>query len=150
MGEGGGVVHAVADHRDHPARGLQVADGVELALRGDPGTDVLDAGVVGDGAGGAGVVAGEQDRGQPEPAQSGDGLTAGGLDGVGDADRAARLPVPRHDGHGGARGLVGRDRRGELVGDRDRPLPGDPGGAAGGDHAAVDDALHALTGLGGE
>ena len=39
-GERGGVVDAVADHRDRAARALQPPDGVDLAVGQDAGDDV--------------------------------------------------------------------------------------------------------------
>ena len=71
-GQRGGVVHAVADHRDHPALGLQPADDVDLAGRQHAGDHVRRrrcpprAPTV---VRGRGVVAGEQHRAQAEVAQ---------------------------------------------------------------------------------
>ena len=47
-GEGGGVVHAVADHGDPVALGLQPPDDVDLALGPDVGHDLVDADLGGD------------------------------------------------------------------------------------------------------
>ena len=90
---------------------LQLPDRRDLAGGQHPGDHLVDADRVGDGAGGALVVAGQQHRAQPHGAQPGDRLGRGGLDRVGDDEHAADLAVPadEHDGlPGGLRGLVGR------------------------------------------
>ena len=69
LGEGGGVVDAVADHGDDLAVGLQAADDVDLVGGQDLGDDGVDVDLVGDGSGGALVVAGEQHRCEAEAAQ---------------------------------------------------------------------------------
>ena len=66
LGQRGGVVDAVADHRDDAAFGLQAADDVGLVGGQDLGDDLVDADLGGDRAGGRLVVAGEQDGAQPE------------------------------------------------------------------------------------
>ena len=43
LGERGGVVHAVADHGDHPPPGLQATHDLDLVLRQDLGDDGVDA-----------------------------------------------------------------------------------------------------------
>ena len=75
-GEGGGVVDPVADHGDDPAVGLEATDDVDLVGRQHLGDDVVDADLVGDRPGGALVVAGQQHRGEAEPAELGDRLAA--------------------------------------------------------------------------
>ena len=62
MASAGGVVDAVADHRHHPAAGLQVADRGHLALGQHAGHDLVDPDLGGDRARHALVVAGEQHR----------------------------------------------------------------------------------------
>ena len=74
LGQRGGVVDAVADHRHHPAGGLQLLDHVGLARGQHPGDHLVDADRGRDGPGGALVVAGEQHRPQAQAAQPGDRL----------------------------------------------------------------------------
>ena len=69
MGQGGRVVHAVADHGDHAALGLQPLHGLDLAGRQDLGQHLVDADLGGDRAGHGLVVAGEQHRGQAQGPQ---------------------------------------------------------------------------------
>ena len=69
LGQRGGVVDAVADHRDHAALLLQPAYLGHLALGRHPGDHVVDPDLGRDGPGGALVVAGQQDGPQPEVAQ---------------------------------------------------------------------------------
>jgi hypothetical protein len=64
LGQGGGVVHTVADHRDHAAFTLQICDGVDLVAR----QHLVDPDFVGDGSRRGGVVAGEKHRAQSEVA----------------------------------------------------------------------------------
>ena len=61
LGQGRGVVDAVADHRDHVALGLQRRDGVRLARRQDAGDHPVDPDLAGDGLGRPGRVAGQHD-----------------------------------------------------------------------------------------
>ena len=74
LGERGRVVDAVADHRDDAAFALQAADHVRLVGGHDLGDDLVDADLGGDGASGRLVVAGQQDRAQPERFERGDRL----------------------------------------------------------------------------
>ena len=104
LGERGGVVDAVADHRDDAAFGLQAPDDVGLLGRQDLGDDLVDADLGRDRAGGRLVVAGQQHRPQPERLQRRDGLGGAVLDGVGDDEHGGRLSVPA----GGDRGLPAR------------------------------------------
>ena len=69
LGEGGGVVDAVADHGDDLALGLEAADDLDLVAGQDLGDDGVDPDLVGDAAGGPLVVAGEQDGVSPRVAQ---------------------------------------------------------------------------------
>ena len=57
-GQGGGVVHAVADHDDLAARGLFAADERGLVLGQHFGVDIVDADLSGDGFGSLAAVAG--------------------------------------------------------------------------------------------
>ena len=74
LGQGGGVVDAVADHRDHVPVGLEGGDAVGLVGGQDLGDDVVDADLGRDGLGGGGVVAGHHPDLQAEGLQLGDGL----------------------------------------------------------------------------
>ena len=99
-GQGGGVVDAVADHRDRALR-TELCDRSGLVLRAQFGADVLDPRLGGEGAGGASVVAGEH--------RDPDALRGEGTDDLGDlraqlvadADRGDRLAVAvdDHDRH---------------------------------------------------
>ena len=98
--EGGGVVHAVADHRDDLALGLQPGDHVGLVLGHDLGDDLGDAHLRRDllGHGPLSPVSSTGD--EPEPDEPRDGGRAGRLDLVRDDEDASRPPVPadRDDG----------------------------------------------------
>ncbi len=72
LGERRGVVDAVADHRDDLAGALQRLHLGALVAGEDVGEHALDADLGGDRAGGALVVAREQDGLEPEPAELGD------------------------------------------------------------------------------
>jgi hypothetical protein len=93
---------------------LQAFDDVDLVSGQHLGDDLVDADLVRDGPGHGGVVAGEQYRSQAEAAQRGDGVAAGGLDGVGDGeDTACGAVAAGHDG-GLPGGLSGRSRACDL------------------------------------
>ena len=62
LGQGRGVVGAVAGHGDEVAAGLLGPDAGHLVLGRGLGHEVVDAGLVGDGLGGERVVAGDHDR----------------------------------------------------------------------------------------
>ncbi len=72
--ERGRVVHAVADHRDHAAFGLQAPDHVGLAGREHLGVDLVDPDLGRDRTSGRRVVARQQHGAQPERAQPRDRL----------------------------------------------------------------------------
>ena len=65
LGQGRGVVGAVAGHRDQPAVRLLLLDQLELALRRRFGEEVVDAGLLGDLRRRQAVVAGDHDRADP-------------------------------------------------------------------------------------
>ena len=144
LGEGGGVVDAVADHGDDLALGLEAADDVDLVGGEDLGDDLVDADLVGDGSGGPLVVAGEQDRvAARAPRSSRDGLGQVGLTVSATTSTARAAPSQPTRIGGAADGLGGvlggsRGRRGGGM----RPVGEEPL-AAGDDGVAVDDALHA-------
>ena len=118
LGEGGGVVDAVADHRHPPALVLQLGDLGGLVAGQHLGDDGVDAELAGDAPGGGLVVAGEHDDLDPELVQRGHRGGGGGARGVGERDQPGRAAVDG-DQHGGPAG------RGELL-------------AAGGELAEVD------------
>src|SRR5699024_9053143 len=114
-------------------------DDVDLVLGQNLGDDLLDADLGGDPPGDGLVVASEQDRGEAETLQAGDGLSAGGLDGVGDDEDPAGLSVPTNGDDSLALGLGGGDIGGKVL----RPV-GQQGLPADEHAAAVDDSLDAL------
>jgi hypothetical protein len=85
LGEGCGVVDAVADHGDAVAGGLEGADVGEFVGGEETGVDVGggDSGGSGDGGGGVGDVSGEEDGGDVEGAELGDGGGGGRAEFVG-------------------------------------------------------------------
>ena len=114
--ERGGVVHAVADHRDDAALGLQRRDDGDLVLREHLGDDSLDADLVGDRASATAVLSPVSSTGvEAEGAQLRDRLAARRLHLVGHDEHAARLAVPRHE-HGGASRRLGAVLRGGEIG----------------------------------
>jgi hypothetical protein len=76
------------------AFGPQPPDDGGLAVRKRPGDDLLDAHCGGHGPCGRLVVAGQQDRSQPEGAELGDGRGGRRLDLVGDGDGPAHGAIP--------------------------------------------------------
>ena len=74
LGQRGGVVDPVADHRDDPALAPAAARPRRPCPAGSTSaiTSSVDADLGGDRRAAAGVVAGEQDRAQPERAQLGE------------------------------------------------------------------------------
>src|SRR5450756_2679772 len=88
---------------------LQPADDGELVRGQHLGDDVVvvgvDADLGGDGAGSAGVVTGQQHRGQAKTTQRANCLGAGRLRGVGDDQHRADYPVPGREHRGAAGGL---------------------------------------------
>ena len=65
MGQCGGVINAIAHHRHGVPRGLQLLDVVHLVLGQDLSADVIDTYLGSHGAGGPGIIAGQQVRGKP-------------------------------------------------------------------------------------
>ena len=74
LGQRGGVVDPVADQGDRGPAGLQVPDGLHLALGLDPGQHVggRDAQLGGYRTGGVLVVPGDQERPDAQPPDPGD------------------------------------------------------------------------------
>ena len=121
-GEGGGVVDAVADHRHHPPLGLQIGDDAHLVLGQDLGDDVAAIPTSAATACAAPGWSPVSSTGSRPRARSGhDGVCAGRLDGVGDADQAARPPVPRHGHRGRAVGAPGGGLRRQVRRERRTP-----------------------------
>ena len=134
-GQRGRVVDAVADHGHRVAVGLQAADDRGLVVGQRLRDDLVDTDLGGDGAGGGGVVAGEQDGAQAR-ARAAAAIAPGGrgLHRVGKARRRrATTPSPRRAGpwcgrrppsrcgpRRGRRGWSGRVRRAAGPG---RPAP---------------------------
>ena len=143
MGECGGVVDAVADHRHGLALTLQAADDVDLLLRQHLRIDPFDADLGGDLLGDRLIVASEQHRSQAEFLELADRFSAGGLDLVGDHEHTARLAVPADSDRGLALRLGLLLRSKELIVEMDRPA-GEQRLASGEHGVAVDDALHAF------
>ena len=140
--ERGGVVDAVADHRDDPPLGLQATHDVDLVRREHLGDDLVDADRGGHRVRGGGVVAGEQQRTEPERPQGRDRFRGGRLDRVGDGEQPARLAVPGHEHRGPSRGLGGLPGGVQPGRDLDAPV-GEEGGPPDLDAVAVDHAFDA-------
>ena len=144
-GQRGGVVDAVADHADPAALGLQAADLAGLVLGQHLGQHPADADLAGDRGGGAGVVAGDHDDVDAEPAQRGDRGGRVVLDGVGDREHAGGLGRRRRPGSGScpartARSAIGSQRAGVDAGVGQQP------GGADQHRVPVHGGLHALAG----
>ena len=107
LGERGGVVRAVAGHRDEAAARLVLADERELRLRRRLREVVVDAGLGGDRGGGQRVVAGDHHGLDAHPPQLGEALLDAPFDDVLQLDDAEH------------RGPLGDDeRRPAALGDR--------------------------------
>ena len=115
------------------------------------GDDVVDADARRDGVGRRRVVAGQQDRAQPELAQLLHRLARARLDPVGDDEQRLRRAVPAGGDRGAPLGLGRRARALELGRQRERRVgAGQQRGAPGDDRAPGDRALHAEAGAAGE
>src|SRR5699024_5401478 len=122
---------------------LQAGDDVDLVLGQNLGDDLLGADLGGDPPGDGLVVASEQDRGAAETPQAGDGLSAGGLDGVGDGEDPACRSVRTNGEYSPALVLGCGHGGGDIGGKVLRPV-GQQGLPADEHAAAVDDSLDAL------
>ena len=107
-GQGRGIVDAVT-HHGYLALGSQRTDHRLLALRQDPGNDLIHTGLGADGLGSALVVAGEHHHPDAHIPQLGDGLGAVLLDGVRHTDHADK-PAVQCKEQGGL-SLLGKLRR---------------------------------------
>ena len=125
---------------------LQVLDDVELVLRPQAGSHLVDAEPRGDRLGGGLVVAGGHDDLQPERMKLGDGLGGGGLDRIGDRHQAGKLAVGAEEHHRLAVFAPGLGRGGERrdvdAGALHQPLIAEQ------HHAAADASRDALAGDG--
>ena len=92
-GEGGGVVDAVAHHGDPMAGILQLTNHALLVGGEHVGDDLPHAHTSGDGMRRKLVVAREHDGAHAERVECGDGLPAGGLELIGNGDRAHERAV---------------------------------------------------------
>ena len=91
LGQGGGVVRAVAGHGDQPAAGLLLADQLELGFGRGLGQEVIDARFGGDRRGGERVVAGDHHRLDAHLPQFGKALLDATFDDVLEVNDAQRL-----------------------------------------------------------
>ena len=90
LGQRGGVVGAVAGHRDEPAALLLLPDEAHLVLGRGLGEEVVDARLLGDGRGGQRVVAGDHDGANSHGAHDVEAFAHAGLDDVLEVDDAQR------------------------------------------------------------
>ncbi len=145
LGEGGGVVDAVADHGDDPALGLQAADDVDLVGGQHLGDDRRRCRPRRRRPGRRRSLSPVSSTGRsPRPRSSAIASARGRLDGVGDDEHgrgprrpSRRAPAVRPARLGARRRRPRARRRGAAPSRPRKPL------AAGDDGVAVDDALHA-------
>ena len=150
LGERGGVVDAVADHRHLAALVLELFDSGRLVLGQHFGDHVLDADLGGDPLRGGVAVAGQHHRAHSQLAQGCDGGLGGVARGVGDRDDPGRGAVER-DLNGGA-ALSGQRccALGEAVEadvlalQQPRVADGEPVTLDGGDRAEAGDRLEVV------
>ena len=107
---------AMATRRPRACRSLITAT---LPVGQRAGDHLIGAGLGRDRLGDGLAVPGQQHRAQAQPAQRGDRRGGGGLDRVGDRDRAAGLAVPAGQHHRAARALPRRALPGQVRRDRD-------------------------------
>ena len=100
LGQGRGVVGAVAHHGDELAAGLFLADVGELGLGRRLGDEVVDAGLVGDRFGRQRIVAGDHDDPQPHLAEPGEPFADALLEDVLELDQSDDLIAGRHGQRG--------------------------------------------------
>jgi len=93
LGEGGGVVGAVSNHGDELAFGLFFADIGEFILGFGFGDELVDAGFIGDGLSGDGVVAGDHDGADADAFEDSESVRDTGFDDVFKVDDADGLVV---------------------------------------------------------
>ena len=117
LGERGGVVRAVAGHRDKLALGLLALDEVHLVLGLGLGEEVVDAGLAGDGGGSEGVVAGDHDGLDAHGTELVEALFHAALDDVFEVDDAEGLAVFGDDERGASVAGDALDSGADLVGE---------------------------------
>ena len=100
-------------------RACRLPDHRDLAIGQRAGDHLIDPGLRRDRLGDGLAVPGQQHRAQAQPAQPGDRRGGGGLDRVGDRDRAAGLAAPAGQHHRAARALPRRALARQVRGDRD-------------------------------
>src|SRR5208283_2664778 len=106
LGQGGGVVGAVADHGDEFAALLLLADAGQFVLGFGLGDVIVHTGLGGDGGGGEVVVAGDHDGADAHFAELGEALLDAAFDNVLELDEAEGFGTVGHE-----------ERRGALAGD---------------------------------
>ena len=112
LGQGRGVVGAVAGHGHQVAAGLLGSDAGHLVLGRGLGHEVVDAGLVGDGLGRERVVAGDHDRLDAHDPHLGEALDHARLDGVLQVDDAEHAgPLGHHQRRAAGGGDPLDDRR---------------------------------------
>ncbi len=116
LGQGGGVVDAVADHRHAQAALLKSANAGQLSCGVEAGFHFGDSGLRGDGRGSGSRVAGEHEHAQAGAAERGDGFGCIGAQSVAGIEEAGGLvveshPQARYAGFGWCYGGWQRDRR---------------------------------------
>ena len=103
LGQGGGVVGAVADHGDQFAALLLLADAGQLVLGLGLGDEIVHAGLGGNGGGGEVVVAGDHDGANAHFAKLREAFLDAALDNVLEPDDAQHARVVGHHQRSGAR-----------------------------------------------
>ena len=96
LGQGRGVVGAVAGHGDQPAAGLGIPDQLELGLGSGLGQEVIHTGFGGNGRGRQRVIAGNHDRLDAHLAQLGETFLDAALDDIFQVDHAQGFIVAHH------------------------------------------------------
>src|ERR1700677_4847099 len=97
LGQGGGVVGAVADHGDQLAAVLFLADAGQFVFRRGLGDEIIHARLSGDGGGGEGIIARDHDGLDSHFSQLGKALLDSAFDNVLEADDAeGALAVAHH------------------------------------------------------
>ena len=104
MHESGGVVDAIAYHRD-PGVDLKLSNDSGLVLWQDSRVNLVDANVPADPLCRALVVTGDEDRPETCFAQRGDGRDGVRSECIAQGDNAQRASIPSDGDHGASRGL---------------------------------------------
>ncbi len=115
LGQGRGIVGAVAGHGHQSALALVFADQGELGLRRGLGEEVVHPGLGGDGRGGEAVVAGDHDGLDTHAPQLREALLDAALDDVLELDHAQHAGAIGHHQGGAAAPGDGIDDAGHLL-----------------------------------